>query len=156
MSNIKHLVLLSAVALAACGGGTGDSPEPVAADDPRLERHELMEDVGKAAKPVGAMLKGEADYDLDVLLDSMTTFKTVSESFGGLFPKGSETGEGTEAAPAIWDDRAGFEAALGKWQDATQAVIDAQPATLEDAMPLAGAVFKSCKNCHDTYRIEEE
>ena len=156
MSSVKLLVLISATALAACGGSTDDSPEPVAADDPRHERHELMEDVGKAAKPVGAMLKGEADYDLNVLLDSMKTFKTVSGSFGDLFPAGSETGEGTEAAPAIWEDRAGFEAALGKWQDATQAVIDAQPATLEDAMPLAGAVFKSCKNCHDTYRIEEE
>lgn len=128
----------------------------VAGDDPIHERHELMEDVRDAAKPMGKMLKGESEYDAQVVMDSLATFADVGKSFGDLFPEGTETGGDTEAAPAIWEDRAGFEEALAEWRDATDAAIAANPATLEEAKPLLGNVFGSCKNCHDTYRIEEE
>ena len=125
-------------------------------DDPRHERHEMMEDVKEAAKPLGQMLEGERDYDLDVALASLQTFADVGSTFGDLFPEGTETGGGTEAAPAIWEDRAGFNEALAAWNEATDAAIAAKPATLGDAEPLLGEVFGSCKNCHDTYRIEED
>ena len=126
----------------------------VAADDPQHERHELMEDVRDAAKPMGKMLNGELDYDADVVMASLGTFADVAKVFGGLFPPGTETG--TEAAPAIWEDRAGFDAALAAWAEATDAAIAANPQTLDDAKPVLGKVFGSCKDCHDTYRIEEE
>lgn len=128
----------------------------VAGDDPIHERHELMEDVRDAAKPVGKMLRGEAEYDAEVVQASLAVFADVSKTFGDLFPEGTETGGGTEAAPAIWEDRAGFEEALAEWSDATGAAIAAKPATLEEAKPVLGKVFGTCKNCHDTYRIEEE
>ncbi len=128
----------------------------VAGDDPIHERHELMEDVRDAAKPMGKMLRGEAEYDAEVVQASLAVFADVSKTFGGLFPEGTETGGGTEAAPAIWEDRAGFEEALAEWSNATNAAISAKPATLEEAKPVLGKVFGTCKNCHDTYRIEEE
>lgn len=125
-------------------------------DDPRHERHELMEDVRDAAKPVGKMLRGESEYDAGVVQASLAVFKDVSERFGDLFPEGTETGGDTEAAPAIWEDRAGFDAALAQWAEATTAAIAANPATLDEAKPLLGKVFGSCKDCHDTYRIEKD
>ena len=128
----------------------------VAGDDPIHERHELMEDVRDAAKPVGKMLKGESEYDAEVVMASLGVFADASKTFGGLFPEGTETGGGTEAAPAIWEDRAGFEEALAQWSEATEAAIAAKPANLEEAKPVLGKVFGSCKNCHDDYRIEEE
>lgn len=128
----------------------------LAGEDPRHERHELMEGVGDAAKPIGAMLKGERAYDAEVVMSSFRTFEDASKKLGNLFPAGSETGEGTEAAPAIWEDRDGFDAAIVKWQQAIAAAIAAAPATLEEAKPAAGEVFNACKGCHDTYRIEEE
>lgn len=128
----------------------------VADDDPRHERHELMEGVRDAAKPVGKMLNGESEYDAEVVMTSLATFADAGKVFGDLFPEGTETGGGTEAAPAIWEDRAGFEEALAEWREATDAAIAAKPATLDEAKPVLGKVFGSCKNCHDTYRIEEE
>lgn len=127
-----------------------------AGDDPRHERHELMEDVGDAAKPVGSMLKGESDYSLDTVMESLRTFHDTAAVFGDLFPAGTETGMDTEAAPAIWEDRAGFEEALANFREAIQAAMAAKPETLEDAKPVLGAVFKTCKGCHDTYRIKDE
>ena len=125
----------------------------LADDDPGHERHELMEGVRDAAKPVGAMLKGEADYDQATVMTSLETFASAADQLDGLFPDGSEGGE---AAPAIWEDRAGFEAAIVEWQDATAAAIAANPASLGDAKPVLGPVFGACKNCHDNYRIEAE
>ncbi len=144
---VRALFLLLAAALA---------PIASAGDDPRHERHELMEDVGDAAEPVGKMFKGELDYDMDVVMASLTVWHDASMRFGELFPEGSETGEGTEAAPAIWEDRAGFDEALAKFREATEAAIAASPETLEAAKPVIGPVFETCKGCHDSYRIEDE
>ena len=149
MSNINTRALLTLVALACAGLATADT-------DPRVERQELMESVGDAAKPMGQMLRGDAEYDAGVLMNSLETFGAVSEKFGELFPEGSETGAETEAAPAIWEDRAGFEQALTDWRDATDAAIAAQPQSLDEARPVVGPVFNTCKACHDDYRIDNE
>lgn len=148
IKNTIHLVLVAA-ALAMVSVA-------VAGDDPIHERHEMMEGVRDAAKPLGRMLKGESEYDAEVVRASLATFADAGKTFGDLFPEGTETGGSTEAAPAIWEDRAGFEEALAQWKNATDAAIAAKPATLEEAKPLLGDVFGGCKNCHDTYRIEEE
>lgn len=125
-------------------------------ESPQHQRHELMEGVGDAAKPIGAMLRGKADYDAAVVMESLETWRAAAEVFGTLFPEGSESGEGTEAAPAIWEDREGFDEALAGWLADTNAAIAAAPQTLEAAKPVLGGLFKNCKGCHDTYRIEDE
>jgi cytochrome c556 len=127
-----------------------------AGDDPIHERHELMEAVGDAAKPIGQMLKGEREFDAAIVKASFETFDEASAQFGDLFPPGSDTGQDTEAAPAIWEDRAGFEDALKAWADAVDAAIAANPQTLDETKPVAGEIFNACKGCHDDYRIEDE
>ena len=149
MSYLKTRSLIATVAL------TFTSPL-IAGDDPLHERHELMEGVGDAAKPIGQMLKGEQDFDAAVVMTSLKTFDEAAAQFGELFPPGSETGEGTEAAPAIWEDRAGVDKALATWSDAVDAAIAANPQTVEETKTGAGPVFNACKGCHDDYLIEDE
>lgn len=147
-ANPARILLLAAIVTA---------PLLAAADtDPREVRHEIMEGVGDAAKPVGDMLKGEAAFDAATLAKSLRTFLDASEKFGDQFPAGTETGMDTRAAPAIWEDRAGFDAALAKLNDAVETAIAANPQTLDEARPAVGPVFEACKNCHDTYRLEED
>lgn len=149
MSKLKSRSLLVAISLAF-------TTPLLAGDDPIHERHELMEGVGDAAKPIGQMLKGEREFDAAVVMASFETFDQASAQFGELFPPGSETGQDTEAAPAIWEDRAGFEEALAAWADAVDAAIAANPQTLDETKPVAGEIFNTCKGCHDDYRIEDE
>ena len=127
----------------------------IAGDDPQHARHELMEEVGDAAKPVGQMLRGNAEFDAAVLTASMQTFVDAAKTFGDLFPEGSDTGK-TRAAPAIWEDRAGFDKALAEFGAAAEAVLAANPGSLEDAKPVVGPVFNTCRTCHESYRLEEE
>lgn len=148
LKNLRFILAASAMALASLAFA--------ADDDPRHQRHELMEDVRDAAKPVGQMLKGELEFDAEVVMSSLETWHAASLVFGDLFPEGTESGMKTEAAPAIWEDRAGFDAALLKWREAVEAAQAAAPMTLEEARPIVSPVFKTCKGCHDTYRIEEE
>ena len=113
------------------------SAHAVADDDPRIERQDLMKSVREAAKPVGQMMRGDASFDADTLMVSLETWLDVSTKFGGLFPPGSESGESTEAAPAIWTDRAGFDKALATWDEAIVRAIMAKPQTLDDTDDLA-------------------
>jgi cytochrome c556 len=128
----------------------------VAGDSPQERRHELMEDAKEAAKPVALMLRGEKEFDAAVVMTSFESWKNVSSQFGELFPEGSETGFDTEARETIWTDREGFDAVLVSWSDAIDAAIAAEPQDLEALKPVAGAIFKQCKACHDDYRIEKE
>src|SRR5210317_515851 len=79
MSYLKSRSLVTVVAIAFT------SPL-FAGDDPIHERHELMEGVGDAAKPIGQMLKGEREFDAGVVMTSFETFDKASAQFGGLFP----------------------------------------------------------------------
>lgn len=146
MKNPSTLILLFSLIAAA---------PAIAEEDPREQRHELMESVREAAKPVGEMLKGEREYDAAVLMMSLGTWEEVSAVIGDLFPPGTETGMDTKAAAAIWEDREGFEEALGTWRDAVLTAIDAAPQTLDEAKPVVGPIFQACKGCHDDYRIDD-
>ena len=143
-SSLRNLFLMLAISTASLA---------IASDDPAHERHEMMEGVRDAAKPVGGMLKGEKDFDSDILQASLATFGNAASKLGGLVPEGSDGGE---AAPAIWDDPDGFSAAIQEWSDAIATAVEANPQTLGDAKPVVGPVFGACKNCHDSYRIEKD
>ena len=150
---IRISLILAALAVASSVFADGDAVDP---NDPRHIRHELMEGVRDAAKPVGMMMRGEAEFDSEQLMQSLNVWKDAANKFGGLFPDGTETGMDTEAAPTIWTDRDGFDAALVTWGSAVHTAIDAAPETLEAAKPVVGPVFQACKNCHDNYRISDE
>jgi len=130
--------------------------QALASDTPQEARHELMEDVGDAAKPIGKMLKGEQEFDAAVVMESFQTWSVAAGVFGDMFPAGSETGGETEARETIWSDRDGFNAQLARFGEAVDAAIKAAPQDLEALKAAAGPVFKECKGCHEEYRVEDE
>jgi len=142
---IVVLTALSPLSLAVAGD-----------ESPQEARHEVMEGVGDAAKPIGKMLKGEMEFDGAVAMNSFQSWAEAAASFGDMFPAGSESGYDTEARETIWSDREGFNSVLAAWSEAIDAAIAANPQSLEELKPAAGPVFKQCKACHEEYRVEEE
>jgi cytochrome c556 len=128
----------------------------LAGESPQEQRHELMENSKDAAKTVGGMLKGEAPFDAAAAMKSFETWAEIAGSFGDLFPPGTETGFDTEAKKEVWTDRAGFDAEMAKFSKAANAAVAANPQSLDELKAAAGPVFKSCKSCHETYRVEKE
>ena len=112
-----------------------------------------MEGVRDAAKPIGKMLRGDAEYDATVVMTSLQTFQEASLVFGDQFPAGSEALETSEAAPAIWEDRDGFMNAVTAIQTASARLVTAS--RTGDAEQIGAAmqgVRQTCGGCHGDFR----
>jgi len=147
MSRILISVLLSSVFITAAA---------LAGSDPIKARQHLMEDTRDAAKVIGGMLKGKQPFDADAAMAALKTWKKTATEAGDLFPEGSETGHDTEAKATIWSDRDGFNDAMEKFDTAVDAAIAANPDSLDALKATASPVFKTCKGCHEGYRVEKE
>lgn len=138
---------------AALIGAAGFAPA-IAADEPQVVRQEMMKKVGGATGAMAKMVKGETDFDAAAALAALSTISEVASTFGEYFPEGSETGMETEAAPAIWTDRAGFEAKLSALKADADAGVAAAPADLDGLKAVFGPLTKNCGACHETYRLK--
>jgi cytochrome c556 len=134
----------------------------LAADDPIAVRQALMYNNGSAAAVAGGVLKGELPYSPPVGRAVINAWQATALAVGDFFPEGSGTGGATKtaASPKIWEDAAGFQAALDKFRTAAAAALQASG---ENGPPDQAAfktavepVLGTCKNCHDTYRLEDE
>jgi cytochrome c556 len=150
MSRSKVLVGLSLVAgLAVIASGA------VVAQDAIAKRRELMKAVGGATKQSTQMVKGEIPFDAAKAKASMDTIGNLWGEFAKLFPKGTEAGGETTAAPKIWQSFADFED-KGKKMAADAAVASAAAGQgLEPFKAAFGEVAQSCKGCHQDYRIKK-
>lgn len=79
-----------------------------------------------------------------------------AKAIPSMFPAGTDTAP-TEALPAVWSDRAGFEMAAQSMAAATASL--GQAAAVNDKAAYATAldqIGKACSGCHDKYRKEQE
>ncbi len=117
-------------------------------------RQDLMKKSGAAAKAGTAMLKGQTAFDLAKAKEILATFANDAGKVPTLFPECSKTGDRTTAAPAIWEKRPDFNAAMAKFTDDVKA---AQQNTKDLATFKASfsAVTKNCTGCHEQFRIKK-
>jgi cytochrome c556 len=115
------------------------------------ERKDAFKAMGDAAKPTGAMLKGEADFDLAAIKNAIKVYQEKAAILPKLFPDDSKEGEKTEALPAIWENKADFEGRFAKLAEMAKAaetsITDAD--TFAEEWPK---VMGNCGGCHKKYR----
>jgi cytochrome c556 len=129
-----------------------------AAEDPIAVRKAVMQSVGAAAGLGGGMMKGEIAYNPAAGKAVIATMNAAAASFGSFFPAGSDKGD-TTASPKIWEDAAGYQAALAKFSETTGAAMAASgkagPADLDAFKAAMGPVFGNCKSCHEAFRVKK-
>jgi cytochrome c556 len=143
---MKRLTTL--VIVMACGAGA------VWADaDAIAQRRALMKNDGIAAKKMFDMSKGTIPFDLAFVQASLKTFAIAAEKEPALFPDDSKTGGGTAALPAIWENKADFNARFAKF---AKDVAAAQAAIVDEASfkKVAPTVFQNCGGCHELYKAK--
>ncbi|MCY6381055.1 c-type cytochrome [Hoeflea prorocentri] len=122
------------------------------AADASLDRQTVMKNVG-AATGVGAKLaKGEMEFDPATAQLVFNTLNAAANGYGYMFGEGTESGNDTEASPKIWEDRAGFDAAVAQFAADTNVKIT----DLASFQAAFGAATKNCGTCHETYRIKKQ
>jgi cytochrome c556 len=141
---MKRLVL--AVAVAAFG-----VTAVLAQSDPIAARKQLMKDNGAQSKVARDMIDGKEPYDNAKAQKVLTTFAAVHDKGKNLWPDNSKTGGDTASLPAIWENKADFDAKLAKLSSDAKA---AEPTVkdLDSFKAAMGNIGKDCGGCHNTYR----
>ena len=153
MKPVRPLAAAVALALAAfatpsLADGPSD-PNKAAASHRESIYHVIKWNWGRMA----AMVKGEQTFDRADFAKRAARISFLSHQLDEAYPEGS--GTDTEALPAIWENRADFDAKLEDFQREAKALRIASAGSEEAAMKAQfQKVAGTCKACHDDYRAD--
>jgi len=118
------------------------------------QRQAAMTLQGKYLGPIGAMIKGAAPYNADVVAVNATFLENLARMPWDGFQQ-STSGEKSDAKPEIYSDAAKFRAAADALESATARLGAAARAKDEAGVKANfGAVAKACGGCHDAFRVK--
>jgi len=143
---MKRIVL--AAALAALG-----VTAVVAQGDPVAARKALMKENGNQSRIAREMIEGKQPFNLDVAKKVLVTFGETHDKAKNLWPDTSKAGD-TAALPAVWENKADFDAKLAKFSADSKAA-SAKVTNLDSFKAQIGEIGKSCGGCHQTYRKKQ-
>lgn len=114
-------------------------------------REGIMKSAGGHMSSMVAILRGRVHFDnLAIHARGMADVAGIMPT---VFPEGSRVSD-TESSPEIWSGREGFDAAMDQFvAAANQMAGAAESGGMGEVGPAMQALGKSCKGCHDNYRI---
>ena len=141
---MKRLVL--AAAFAALG-----VTAVVAQSDPIAARKALMKENGNQARIAREMIEGKQPFNPDAAKKVLATFGDTNDKAKSLWPRHLEDRRHTAALPAIWENKADFDAKLAKFSTDSKAA-SAKVNDLDSFKAEMTEIGKSCGGCHQPYR----
>ena len=128
-----------------------------ASADALADRQALMKDQGKTLGSITPIIKGEKPYDADAVKAALTHLNEDAQKIdvATLFPAGSDQGK-TTVSPKIWEDNAGFVAAVAKYKKDAAAAAEANPKDLDSFKVVFNQVAENCASCHKAFRIKKD
>jgi cytochrome c556 len=150
---------MNRIALAAAAIAAATSSLALAQQKPEDEiryRQSVMNVIGRAMGPMGAMAQGKAPFNAAVAQKNSALVDTMLglpfESFGA----GTDKGAPTKADLKIWKETAKFNQSAEAARKAVANLAAAAKTGDEGKFKAAfGEVGKSCKGCHDDFRLKE-
>ncbi len=145
----KKLGMFAAAGLIALAS-TPSMAQFAKAEDAIKYREAAMTLMGSHFGRMAPVAKKEAPYDKDKIKENVAVLNVLAALPWAVYGKGTEGGE---AKPEIWSDPEGFTKAQEDFKTGMGKLTEAADAGDFDAFRVAfGAVGKSCKSCHDSYR----
>src|SRR5882672_7673013 len=145
-------LLAAAVALAALGGASLEALAQAKPDVLVKQRQAAMTLQGKYLGPIGAMMKGAAPYNADIVARNATFLENLSRMPWDGFDASTQ-GEKSKAKPDVYKEPAKFKAAYELLETETSKLGAAARAKDEAGVRASfGGVAKACGNCHDSFR----
>lgn len=124
-------------------------------------RKGFMQVVAFNLGPLGAMAKGEMDYNAELAANNAKNLATLAAmNNGAMWPEGSDNAalgeDKTAALPAAWAADSKVMEKHGDWAKASADLVAVAGDGLDAMRPAVVAVGKSCGGCHDDYRAEKK
>ena len=116
-----------------------------------IKRQETMQVVRTAMKVLGPMSKG-VDYDPFLASTTLESMLEAMKPYSSYFPEGSETGNKTQAATAIWDDKNKFEKLVDSFVSDIEIAIMADLENEDLFKTNFDTISKNCRSCHMSFR----
>ncbi len=119
------------------------------------QRMDAMEVMGKAMKNLGAMFKGQADYDAGTIQAAAELIGQHAQDIPMLFPDSHESrhGKATEALPVIWEQKEKFEELAADMLRESMALSRVAGEGNQRSVRLQFArTAKVCSACHTAFR----
>ena len=138
----------------AAQAGAGDKDLAAIVD----YRQNLYGSMGKHMKLSSMIVQGKIDAPADMLLHAQA-LHGAAKSLPNLFPAGTgpDAFPKTEALPAIWEDAAGFQAAIDAFDAESAKLVElaqaGDVAGFKAQFPKVGA---TCGGCHDSFRKDDD
>ncbi len=141
------------LAIAATAAVLATSLTAVAVADPIADRKQNMRDRGAQMRVLGPIAQGQQPFDAAAVHAALDALNAAAQATDvpALWPAGSDTGD-TKSSPKIWQDMAGFTAAMDKFK-ADAAAAAAKPADVDAFRAVFGPVAANCGSCHQAWRL---
>jgi len=110
-------------------------------------RQEVMKQQAGANRVIVPMVRGEQPFNMASAKQAANTLVTTAKQIPGAFGPGTEGGN---ALPAVWTNKADFDAKAKALEDAaTRLAAAPDEAAFKAAFPAVG---QACGGCHTPYR----
>jgi cytochrome c556 len=126
----------------------------VASADPIADRKALMKERGGLVGQLAPIAKGEQPFDAAKVSEVFAALQANADKYDvdALFTADSKMGD-TKASPKIWDDMAGYKAAVDKYKADVTAAAAAKPQDVDAFRAEFGKVTANCGGCHQAWRL---
>jgi cytochrome c556 len=142
---------------AALAIGVAVTAQAQGAADTITKRQEAMKGQGAAMRTLTPMVRGEQPWNQQAAVQAATALNSTAKVIPAVFPAGTgpEAGK-TDALPAIWTNKADFDAKAKALEDASARLLQlAQAGDEAGAKAQFPRVGQSCGGCHETYRVKK-
>ena len=144
-------IVLGMVALTMVGAAVAADPKP---EDEIRYRQSGFNVIARSFGILGAIAKGERPYDQALAVKSANIVEALSTLPFGSFGPGTDVGT-HKTDPKVWKENAKFKEIAEKFQFEA-AKLPAAAKDIDTLKIQVGAVGKTCKACHDDFRIKDK
>jgi cytochrome c556 len=157
MKDLRSRIVLAAAVLTATAAGIASAQQGPKPEDEIRYRQSVMNVIGRAIGPMGAMAQGKAPFNAAVAQKNSALVESLIGLPWNSFGPGTDKGAPNRADANIWKDAAKFKQATQDIQKVVSNLSAAAKTGDEAKFKAAFAeVPKSCnKGCHDDFRTKE-
>ena len=119
-------------------------------------RQALLQLVRSNVGALGAMARDRIPMDAATIEKNATRIEQLSKMMDDYFAVDTRKFDvETEALPVVWENYSDFQSKISDLESASSELkMAAQKGDSDNYKARIGAVLKTCKGCHDTYKAE--